>query len=82
MKVVKGGLFVDRIIRIGIGDRWIKYLLRLFDPTYQLISLGNVLFHGIELGLAQAFSGVDIVLRVLIQKPLDRLCRRGCLRLF
>lgn len=38
MWVVKGGLFVDRVIRIGIGDRWFKYLLMLFDPTYQLLS--------------------------------------------
>lgn len=38
----------------------------------------NVLFDGIELGLAQVLLGVDIVLRVLIQKPPDRLCRRVC----
>lgn len=37
MRVVKG-VFVDTVIRIGIGDGWIEYLLRLFDPTYQLLS--------------------------------------------
>lgn len=53
------------------------YLTRLINYLANV----NVLFHGIELGLAQALLGVDIVLRVLIQKPPDRLCRRGCLRL-
>lgn len=53
------------------------YLTRLINYLANV----NVFFHDIELGLAQALLRVDIVLRVLIQKSLDRLCRRVCLRL-
>lgn len=62
-------------------DGWIKYLLRLFDPTHHLTwpiwMAYTWVLHGIALGLAQALLGVDLVLRVLIQKSPDRLCRRG-----